>query len=100
MLGHFIPSKGKGMLVLGLPLLAGFVLFLIFNALNLDDSYVLPIALLFSAFFIWFFDGGPALLKYGLSNSPKSNHTLFWIEIKYWALAIGLLGCVILGNLL
>jgi hypothetical protein len=97
---HFIPHKGKGMLVLGLPLLVGVFLFLIFGATGLNDQYVLPASFLISAFFIWFFDGGPALLREGINNAQKSNHTLFWIEIKYWALVLGVSGCILLGGLL
>ncbi len=62
MLGHFIPRKGKDVLVLIIPLITGFVLFLVFDALDINDRYVLPITLLLSAFFLWFFDGGPAVL--------------------------------------
>src|SRR5258708_38896910 len=99
MIAHFIQHKGKGFLVIVLPLLIGFILFLIFDGLNWNDQYVFPISLLLSSFAIWFYDGGPALLREGIGKTPKSKHVLYWIEIKYWALVLGLIGCVLLGNL-
>ena len=99
MLSHFIPRKGKGGLVLALPLIIGIVVFLIFDALQLNDRYVLSISLLLSSFIIWFFDDGPALLREGINKDKKGKHTLFWIEIKYWARALGILGCILLGSL-
>jgi hypothetical protein len=98
MLAHFIPRTGKGFLVLLVPLLAGVTLAIFFDAFNLNDVYILPASLFISSFFIWFFDDGPALLREGIHNVQKSKHTLFWIEIKYWALAMGLLGCILLGS--
>jgi hypothetical protein len=98
MLAHFIPRTGKGMIVLAIPLFTGIVLAILFDALNLNDLYILPVCLLLSSFIIWFYHGGPALLRDGFHNTPKSRHTLFWIEIKYWGLALGLLGCILLGS--
>ena len=100
MLIHLIQHKGKGFLVFILPLIIGFVLFIIFDALNLNDEYVFPVALLLSAFSIWIYDKGPDVLREGFKNVEKSKHVLMWIEIKYWAIALGILGCVLLGKLL
>jgi len=99
MLAHLIPSKGKGMLVLGLPLIIGVLLFIISDAIGLSDQYIFPISLLLSSVIIWIFDGGPALLREGTNANHKAKHTLFWIEIKYWAIVLGITGCVVLGNL-
>jgi len=97
---HFIPHKGRGALVLALPLVVGIVLFIIADAFHLSDRYIGPISLLSSSFIIWFYDGGPALLREGLHNVKKSKHTLFWIEIKYWALVMGIAGCIWLGTVI
>ena len=99
MLGHLIRYKGKGILVMALPLGIGIVLFILFDAFNCDERYILSISLLSSSFIIWFYDGGPALLREGFSNRIKSRHTLWWIEIKYWAIVLGIAGCVALANL-
>jgi len=100
MLGHLLQVRGKGWLVLALPLIAGIVLFQTFDVLNWNEDYILSISFLFSAFFIWFYDKGPHVLTYGIKNSPKSKHTLRFIEIKYWALVLGIVGCILLGRLL
>jgi len=100
MLAHFIPHKGKGLFVAVMPLICGIVLFILFDAINLNERYILPVSLLISSFIIWFYDGGPAVIRYGISKTPKSRNTLFWIEIKYWAIVLGLAGCVFLGKLL
>jgi hypothetical protein len=100
MIGHFIRFKGKGVLVILLPLIIGIILFLVFDGLNWNDRYVFPISLLSSSFIIWFYDSGPALLRDGFSNRIESKHTFCWIEIKYWAMVLGIAGCVTLGNLL
>jgi hypothetical protein len=100
MLLHFIPRKGKGFLVPALPLIVGIVLFILFDAFNLDERYILSISLLFSSIVIWFYDGGPAVVRDGIRQAAKSNNTLFWIEIKYWAIVMGITGCVLLGRLL
>ncbi len=94
MLGHFIPHKGKGALVIVLPLLMGIVLFTIADISRLNENYIGSISFLSSSFIIWFYDDGPALLREGPRNVKKSRHTLFWIEIKYWALVMGIIGCV------
>jgi hypothetical protein len=99
MLAHFIPRKGKGPLVIVLPLLIAVILFITFDALNLSDKYIGAVSLLISSIFIWIFDGGPAVIREGLRNTPKSNHTLFWIEIKYWALLLGITGSIWMGIL-
>ncbi len=99
MFAHFIPHKGKGSLVFVLPLLTGIILFLIFDGLNLNDKYILPVSLLLSAFIIWFYDGGPKVIRDGFSRYEKSKNTLFWIEIKYWSIVLGIIGCVVLANL-
>jgi len=98
MIGHLIRFKGKGFLVIVLPLVFGIILFLIFDGLSWNDEYVFPASLLLSAFTIWFYDGGPAILREGFGKTPKSRHTFMWIEIKYWALVLGLAGCVLLGT--
>jgi hypothetical protein len=99
MIAHFIPHKGKGGLVIILPLFIGIILFLIFDGLGFNDKYILSISLLLSAFIIWFYDGGAALLREGFNNYVKSKNTLFWIEIKYWGILMGITGCVLLGSL-
>lgn len=99
MLAHFIPHKGKGGFVILLPLLIGIILYFIFDGFNLDEKYILPLSLLLSAFIIWFIDGGTAVIREGFSNYTKSKNTLFWIEIKYWGIVLGMIGCVVLGNL-
>jgi hypothetical protein len=103
MFAHFIPRKGKGPIVIVLPLLIGIVIFIMADAFQVDQKYrdyIGPVSFLLSSFIIWFYDGGPAVLRDGISKSPKSRHTLFWIEIKYWALVLGIAGCVWLGTLL
>jgi hypothetical protein len=100
MLAHFIPHKGKGAFVIVIPLIIGIILFLIFDGLSWNDQYIAPLSFLLSAFIIWFYDGGPAVLREGINKAPKSKHTLFWIEIKYWAIVLGITGCILLGNLL
>jgi hypothetical protein len=100
MLAHFIPHKGKGALVVGLPLIIAIILFLICDALRLNEQYIGPVSFLISSFFIWFFDGGPTVLREGFNNYEKSRHTFFWIEIKYWALVLGIVGCIWLGSML
>jgi hypothetical protein len=100
MLAHFIPHKGKGMLVPGLPLVTAVILFMIFDGFNLNDKYIAPLSFIISSFIIWFYDEGPALLREGIGNTAKSRHALFWIEIKYWAIVLGMIGCVLLGNAL
>lgn len=99
MLGHLIPRTGKGIFVLLIPLLTGFVLALIFDAKDLNDKYIMPIALMLSAAIIWFYDGGPKIVRDGFKNYERSNNTLFWIEIKYWAILMGIIGCIVLGSL-
>jgi hypothetical protein len=100
MLAHFIRITGKGYLVFLLPVIIAFIGFILFGQFNWNDQFVLPISLLLSSFIIWFYDGGVALLREGFGKVPKSRHTLFFIEIKYWALILGIIGCVVLGNLL
>ncbi len=97
MLGHFIPHKGKGAMVLALPLLIALILFTISDAIHLNEKYIGAISLLSSSLIIWFYDGGPELLREGPTRARKSAHTLFWIEIKYWALISGIIGCVLLA---
>lgn len=99
MLAHLIPHSGKGAIVLVLPLIVALILFTIADAVHLNDQYIGAISLLSSSFIIWFYDGGPALLREGVSRVKKSKHTLFWIGIKYWALISGLAGCVWLACL-
>ncbi|MCO5946635.1 hypothetical protein [Mucilaginibacter flavidus] len=99
MLAHFIPHNGKGLFVPAIPLICGCVLFILFDGLNWDDRFILPISLLLSSFIIWFYDGGPAVIREGIREAPKSKNTLFWIEIKYWAIVLGIAGCVFLGHL-
>jgi len=98
MFAHFIPHKGKGAIVLALPLIIALVLFMIADAVHLNEDYIGAISLLSSSFIIWFYDGGPELLREGPAKAPKSKHTLFWIEIKYWALISGVIGCVWLAS--
>lgn len=98
MLAHFIPHKGKGFLVLGLPLICGIILFVLFDAMSLNERYILPASLLISSVIIWFYDGGPDIIRYGFVYARKSNNTLCWIEIKYWAIVLGIAGCILLGS--
>jgi len=103
MFAHFIPHKGKGAFVIALPLLIGIVLFILADSFQIKEenkAYIGPISFLLSSFIIWFYDGGPAVLRDGISKSPKSRHTLFWIEIKYWGLILGIAGCAWFGTLL
>jgi len=90
MLAHLIPHKGKGLLIFLIPLITGFILALIFDVNTLNDKYILPIALTLSAVFIWFYDGGPKIVRDGFKNYQRGNNTLFWIEIKYWAILMGI----------
>lgn len=99
MLAHFIPRKGKGIMVILLPIVIGVILGIIFDAIKLKDQYILPAALILSAFIIWFYDDGPKIVRNGFKNYRTSNNTLFWIEIKYWAILLGIIGCVVLGSL-
>ncbi|MBS1523981.1 MAG: hypothetical protein JST50_23465 [Bacteroidetes bacterium] len=99
MLAHLIPHKGKGGLVLALPLIVALMLFTIADVVHLNEQYIGAISLLSSAFIIWFYDGGPELLREGPKRAKKSKNTLFWIEIKYWALISGIIGCVWLSIL-
>jgi len=99
MLAHLVRFKGKGFLVILLPVLIGVILFILFDAFNWDERYILTISLFSSSFIIWFYDGGPALLREGFSNRIKSRHTFWWIEIKYWAIVLGIAGCVALASL-
>ena len=99
MLAHLIPYKGKGAIVLALPLIIALILFSIADVVHLNDQYIGAVSLLSSSFIIWFYDSGPALLREGAGSVKKSKHTLFWIEIKYWALISGIVGCVWLASL-
>ena len=99
MLAHLIPHKGKGAIVLALPLIIALILFTIADAVHLNEDYIGGISLLLSSFIIWFYDNGPELLREGLAKAQKNRHTLFWIEIKYWALISGVLGCIWLASL-
>ncbi|HTK18332.1 MAG TPA: hypothetical protein VL442_02410 [Mucilaginibacter sp.] len=99
MLAHLIPHKGRGAIVLALPLIIALILFTIADAVHLNERYIGSISLLSSSFIIWFYDGGPQLLREGPARTKKSKHTLFWIEIKYWALISGITGCVWLAGL-
>ncbi|HEY9001020.1 MAG TPA: hypothetical protein VIM89_06695 [Mucilaginibacter sp.] len=99
MLAHFIPHKGRGAIVLALPLIIALILFTVADAVHLDERYIGGISLLSSSFIIWFYDGGPQLLREGRTRGKKSKHTLFWIEIKYWALITGIIGCVWLAGI-
>ncbi len=99
MIGHFIPRTGKGGFVVVLPLITSIILFVLFDAIHLSDRYIAPLCFLLPSFIIWFFDGGPKALQNGFKgDTPKSRHTLFWIEIKYWAILLGIIGCVLLAN--
>lgn len=98
MLAHLIKYKGKGYLVLVLPLFTAFLLFLIFNGMALNDKYVGAISLLLSSFIIWFIDDGPEALRNGFKRQDTTGkNTFMWIEIKYWAIVLGIAGCISLG---
>ena len=99
MLAHLIHYEGKGGWVLGLPILIALIFFTVFNLLNLNELYVRSLTFLLSAFILWFVDGGPAMLRDWPNNtkSKKNKNRFMWIEMKYWALLMGVIGCVLLG---
>ncbi|MGZ3756387.1 MAG: hypothetical protein ACXVAY_07840 [Mucilaginibacter sp.] len=101
MVHHSIYIKGKGYWVFLVPIATACVLFTVCSVTGLNDKYVRPVTLLISSFILWFMDGGPAALKDGIDiQHQKGKNSRLWLEVKYWALLRGIIGCVLLGILL
>jgi hypothetical protein len=90
-LTHLIYHKGKGLWVLAVPLVSGIVLFSICDIAGIDTRFARPFCFFLSAAIIWFVDAGHHLILYG-KNSNKGKNTLYWIDMKYWAILLALAG--------
>ncbi|MFA6249259.1 MAG: hypothetical protein WC615_20120 [Mucilaginibacter sp.] len=96
MLAHLIYHKGKGRWVMAVPLICGIVLFSICDIAGVDTKFARPACFFLSAAIIWFVDAGHHLILYG-KNSNKGQNTLYWIDMKYWAILLALAGAISLA---
>ncbi|WP_311947625.1 hypothetical protein [Mucilaginibacter terrae] len=103
MLGHFIHFKGKGALVIVLPMLIAFVLFIIFNALNINDNCVAGTTLITSAIILFYLDYKRENVNTGLiqltGKIQSGKNTVLWIDMRYWAVLMGVGGMISLMQL-
>ena len=95
MVAHLLHFKGKGGWVLGLPLAIAVVLFIFCDAMDISTKYNRPLCLIISSVIIWFVDKGPELLSHG-KNGNKGLNTFMWIDMKFWAIVLALIGFVCL----
>lgn len=107
MLAHLIQHKGKGGLIVGMPLIVGFVLFVLTDGLSVNDKYNGAVTLLLSGILLFMLDNKRIKVKEGeivqrVITLPrvKRQNTFMWIELRYLAVAMGLVGLVWLMNLL
>jgi hypothetical protein len=107
MLAHFIHYKGKGGWVIGMPLLIGFMLFVVTSVYAINDRYNGAILLTLSGIKLFMMDNrrikvyeGEIVQRTITQPKVKRQNTFMWIELRYCAVAIGLAGVVWLVNLL
>jgi hypothetical protein len=100
MIAHLIQRKGRGGWVFIMPMLIAFILFVIFSVLEWDDKYIRDISLILSCFALLLLDTKPEIISEGViqktGNRPKGIHQFMWIEMRYWAIALGVLGFILL----
>ncbi len=98
MLAHLIHHEGKGGWVFGLPLLIAFILFILFENLNLDTQYIRSVTLLSSSIILYYMDYDRVTIFEGVSEkrlrTPSKKNSLVWIPMRYWAVAIAILGVI------
>ncbi|MCJ8209099.1 hypothetical protein MUY27_05225 [Mucilaginibacter sp. RS28] len=107
MLAHIIQHKGKGGWVIGMPLIIGFVLFVLTDALSINDKYNGAVTFLLSGVSLFVMDNkrvkvyeGAIVQRVVYLPRIKRQHTFMWVELRYCAILITLVGCVWLINLL
>jgi len=93
MLSHLIQHRGKGMWVFLAPLFTGFFFALIFDGLNLQGKYLPPSAILLSSIIIWLIDNKTRAKEPVVRQ--RIRNTLMWIDMKYWAFALGAFGIIL-----
>jgi hypothetical protein len=81
---------------MAVPLICGIVLFSICDIAGVDTKFARPACFFLSAAIIWFVDAGHHLILYG-KNSNKGQNTLYWIDMKYWAILLALAGAISLA---
>lgn len=106
MLAHLIHYKGKGGWVFILPLLSAFILFLLFDGLDLDDNYVGALSLVISGTILFLIDHrGKRVIQGELIQTivrlprERNKNTFMWIEARYWGMLMVVIGVVWLVDL-
>lgn len=101
MLEHFIQRKGKGGWVVVMPMLIAAILFIVFSVAEWNDRYVGAASITISAFILWFLDNGPSIIhREGNYKDKQGKNVFMWIDVKYWAIILGITGAAWLGCLL
>lgn len=101
MLAHFIQRKGKGAWVVVMPMLIAAILFIVFSVAEWNDKYVGAASIIISAFVLWFLDNGSSILHREAGYEQKQGkNELMWIDVKYRAIILGIVGSGWLGMLL
>jgi len=98
---HFIPRKGKGPWLIVMPLILIAILYIVADSISLDERYIVPIALLLSGFILFTLDNrrattieGDLVTRIVKLPREKGKNTLIWIELRYWAILMGLTGFI------
>ncbi|TSD66147.1 hypothetical protein FFF34_001735 [Inquilinus sp. KBS0705] len=102
----FYQRKGKGGWVLGVPLIVAIILFIIADALSINDKYIGVVTLFTSAIILFMIDNKRATAAEGdiiqrtikLPRQKRIN-TLMWIEVRYWAMILAVAGVIALINM-
>jgi hypothetical protein len=107
MFAHFIHYKGKGGWVIGMPFLIGFILFVLTSVYGINDRYNGAILLILSGIILFMMDNkrvkvyeGEIVQRTILLPRGKRQNTFMWIELRYCAVAMCLVGVAWLFNLL
>jgi len=107
MVEHLIHYKGKGRWVIGMPFLIGFILFVLTSVYEINDRYNGAILLILSGIILFIMDNkrvkvyeGEIVQRTIMLPRLKRQNTFMWIELKYCAVAMGLVGLVWLVNCL
>jgi hypothetical protein len=105
MLGHFIRYKGKGIWVIVLPLLICLTLAQLLDFFHFDDRYLGGVSFCTSGIILFFMDNGRKTVTEGMLVQKvvklpreKRKNTLMWIEVRYWAIILFVIGVVWMVN--
>jgi len=105
MFAHFVHYKGKGILVILLPMALAGILFSVGEAFSWNDKYIPGVAFLISGMILFYIGSwrkkvneGTLVIRTVKLPREKGKDTFMWIELKYWGILVGLIGVIWLIN--